>query len=215
MEYKIKAFIELLMAANQKQNLVSRKSIAKDIDKHIQDSLEPLKYYDLSGKRLLDVGSGAGFPGLILAISSPFCQVTLLESDRKKGQFLAETAQQLDLSNVRVIMERAEVLGQQQGHREQYQLSSSRAVAPLNILLEYVLPLLEKGGKAMIWKGRNYQQELLQAQNALQTLGGEVLEQHRYTLMQERDRILLVVKKVNPSPPRYPRRAGIPAKRPL
>ncbi|MGI6433966.1 MAG: 16S rRNA (guanine(527)-N(7))-methyltransferase RsmG [Syntrophomonadaceae bacterium] len=215
MEYKVKAFVELLREANTKHNLVSRKSLAEEIDKHIEDSLEVLKYCDISGFKLADIGSGAGFPGLILAISRPDCQVTLVESDRKKGQFLIEAAAQLQLANVQVAIERAEVLGHQEAYREQFQLCTSRAVAPLNILLELVLPLLRQDGEAIIWKGRNYQQEVAQAQKALQTLGGELVYRHRYSLMQERDRILLVVKKTTPTPERYPRRPGIPGKRPL
>lgn len=215
MEYKVRAFVELLFSANRKQNLVSRKSLTEEIDKHIEDSLEVLEYCDISGRSLIDVGSGAGFPGLLLGMKCPDCQVTLVESDRKKGQFLSEVVQQLDLGNVEVVVERAEILGQLEAYRGKYQLSTSRAVAPLNILLELVLPLLEKGGKAIIWKGRNYQQEEAQAQKALQVLGGEIIHRHRYSLIKERDRILLVVKKTAITPPGYPRRPGIPGKRPL
>lgn len=215
MEYKVKAFIELLREANTKHNLVSRKSLAEEIYKHIEDSLEVHRYVDISGRTLVDIGSGAGFPGLILAISRPDCQVTLVESDRKKGQFLTEAAARLQLKNVVVAVERAEVLGHREACREQFQLCTSRAVAPLNILLELVLPLLSLGGYAVIWKGRNYQQEVAQAQQALQTLGGLLVDQHRYSLMQDRDRVLLVVKKTAPTPPCYPRRPGIPGKRPL
>jgi 16S rRNA (guanine527-N7)-methyltransferase len=215
MEYKVKRFIEILKEENKKQNLVSRKSLAEEIDKHVEDSLQANQLMDISGKRLVDIGSGAGFPGLILAISRPDCQVTLVESDRKKAQFLNNVAAKLQLSNVAVVPERAEILGHQEGFREQFQLCTSRAVAALNVLLELSLPLLTVGGQAVIWKGRNYQQEIDEAQHALQTLGGVLVEQHDYTLMQERDRILLVVKKTTPTPARYPRRPGIPAKRPL
>ncbi|HCF51016.1 MAG TPA: 16S rRNA (guanine(527)-N(7))-methyltransferase RsmG [Syntrophomonas sp.] len=215
MEYKVKRFIEILKEENKKQNLVSRKSLAEEIDKHVEDSLQANQLMDISGKRLVDIGSGAGFPGLILAISRPDCQVTLVESDRKKAQFLNNVAAKLQLSNVAVVPERAEILGHQEGFREQFQLCTSRAVAALNVLLELSLPLLTVGGQAVIWKGRNYQQEIDEAQHALQTLGGVLVKQHDYTLMQERDRILLVVKKTTPTPARYPRRPGIPAKRPL
>ena len=215
MEYKVKRFIEILKEENKKQNLVSRKSLAEEIDKHVEDSLQANQLMDISGKRLVDIGSGAGFPGLILAISRPDCQVTLVESDRKKAQFLNNVAAKLQLSNVAVVPERAEILGHQEGFREQFQLCTSRAVAALNVLLELSLPLLTVGGQAVIWKGRNYQQEIDEAQHALQTLRGVLVKQHDYTLMQERDRILLVVKKTTPTPARYPRRPGIPAKRPL
>jgi len=205
----------MLEEENKKQNLVSRKSLAEEICKHVQDSLEANQFIDISGQNLVDIGSGAGFPGLILSISRPDCKVTLVESDRKKARFLSKVAAELALANVIVANERAEVLGQQQGFREQFQLCTSRAVAALNVLLELALPLLAVGGQAIFWKGRNYQQELDAAQQALQILGGAVVKKHHYNLLAERDRVLLVVEKTMPTPKRYPRRPGIPAKRPL
>ena len=160
MEYKISKYLEMLEEENKKQNLVSRKSLAEEICKHVQDSLEANQFIDISGQNLVDIGSGAGFPGLILSISRPDCKVTLVESDRKKARFLSKVAAELALANVIVANERAEVLGQQQGFREQFQLCTSRAVAALNVLLELALPLLAVGGQAIFWKGRNYQQEL-------------------------------------------------------
>jgi 16S rRNA (guanine527-N7)-methyltransferase len=215
MEYKIKAFIEMLRRENTRHNLVSRKSLEEEIYKHVEDSLQLNQYIDISGQELVDIGSGAGFPGLILAISKPSCQVTLVESDRKKALFLNIAADELQLPNVLVAVERAEILGHKEGFREHYQLCTSRAVAALNILLELALPLLQTGGRAILWKGRNYQQEIKAAQNALNTLNGVVVGTHYYTLTQERDRVLLVVEKTMPAPEKYPRRPGIPAKRPL
>ncbi len=215
MDYKIKAFMDLLRRENQRHNLVSRKSLEEEIHKHVEDSLQLNQYMDISGRSLVDIGSGAGFPGMILAISRPQCQVTLVESDRKKAQFLAQVVDELQLANVLVAGERAEVLGHKEGFRESFQLCSSRAVAALNVLLELALPLLQVGGQAVFWKGRNYQQELDRAQNALNTLGASVAGIYQYTLTQDRDRVLLLVEKSNATPVKYPRRPGIPAKRPL
>jgi len=207
--------MEMLKEENKYQNLVSRKSLAEEIYKHVEDSLQLNQLIDISDKTLVDIGSGAGFPGLILAISHPDCKVTLVESDRKKARFLNNVTHELQLSNVTIATERAEVLGHQEGFREQFQLCTSRAVAALNVLLELSLPLLVVGGQAILWKGRNYQQEIDAAQQALQILGGIVVKKHHYNLLQERDRVLLVVEKTMPTPERYPRRPGIPTKRPL
>lgn len=215
MEYKVKAFIELLQQENTRQNLVSRKSLSEEITKHIEDSLQIHQYIDISAKTLVDIGSGAGFPGLILAISRPDCEVTLVESDRKKAQFLSQVVDELQLSNVVVAVERAEVLGHNESFRGHFQLCTSRAVAAVNVLLELALPLLRVRGQALFWKGRNFQQEIKEAQKALEIMGGTVTGEHHYTLTQERDRVLLVIEKTLDTPARYPRRPGIPAKRPL
>lgn len=215
MEYKTREFVVQLLAENQKQNLVSRKTIGDELDKHIEDSLKIAEYVSLDGQTLIDIGSGAGFPGMILAIHHPDCQVTLVESDRKKSDFLIRVGKSLELHNVEVITERAEILGQQPAHRERYTLCTSRAVASLNALVELSLPLVRVGGKAVYWKGRNHPQEIEAAGNAMLILGGEIQTIHGYSLVQERDRVLIVVRKVLPTPGKYPRRPGIPVKRPL
>ncbi|MDD2373205.1 MAG: 16S rRNA (guanine(527)-N(7))-methyltransferase RsmG [Syntrophomonadaceae bacterium] len=215
MEYNVNRYIEMLTLENQRQNLISRKNVAYEIDKHIEDSLKITDLLDLTGEKLVDIGSGAGFPGMIIAIACPQAEITLVESDHKKSQFLMEVARELALTNVAVICARVEELGQDSGYRGSFSLCSSRAVASMNVLLEYGLPLLCPGGRLLLWKGRNYQQEIDQAQNALAILGGTLEEVNCYTLMEERDRALIVVRKEKPTPEKYPRRVGIPAKRPL
>ncbi|MDD3898399.1 MAG: 16S rRNA (guanine(527)-N(7))-methyltransferase RsmG [Syntrophomonadaceae bacterium] len=215
MEYNVNRYIEMLTLENQRQNLISRKNVAYEIDKHIEDSLKITDLLDLTGEKLVDIGSGAGFPGMIIAIACPQAEITLVESDHKKSQFLMEVARELALTNVAVICARVEELGQDSGYRGSFSLCSSRAVASMNVLLEYGLPLLCPGGRLLLWKGRNYQQEIDQAQNALAILGGTLEEVYCYTLMEERDRALIVVRKEKPTPEKYPRRVGIPAKRPL
>ena len=215
MEYNVNKYIEMLTLENQRQNLISRKNMAYEIEKHIEDSLIIRDVLDLSSEKLVDIGSGAGFPGMIIAIACPQADITLVESDHKKSQFLKEVTRELELTNVEVICARVEELGQDSRYRSSFSLCSSRAVASLNVLLEYGLPLLGPGGRLLLWKGRNYQQEIDQAQNALAILGGLLEDVYRYTLMEERDRAIVIVRKDKPTPEKYPRRVGIPAKRPL
>ena len=215
MEYNVNRYIEMLTLENQRQNLISRKNTAYEIDKHIEDSLKIREVLDLTEEKLVDIGSGAGFPGMIIAIACPQTEITLVESDRKKSQFLKEVTSELELTNVQVICARVEELGQDSRYRSNFSLCSSRAVASMNILLEYGLPLVSPGGRLLLWKGRNYQQEIDQAQNALAILGGLLEDVYRYTLMEDRDRAIVIVRKEKPTPEKYPRRVGIPAKRPL
>lgn len=215
MEYNVNRYIEMLTQENQRQNLISRKNTAYEIDKHIEDSLKIRDVLDLTGEKLVDIGSGAGFPGMIIAMNCPQAEITLVESDLKKSQFLKEVTWELELTNVEVICARVEELGQDNRYRGNFSLCSSRAVASMNILLEYGLPLLCSGGRMLLWKGRNYQQEIDQAQNALVILGGLLEDIYHYTLMEERDRAIVIVRKEKPTPEKYPRRVGIPAKRPL
>jgi 16S rRNA (guanine527-N7)-methyltransferase len=215
MEYNVSRYIEMLTLENQRQNLISRKNTAYEINKHIEDSLKIGEVLDLTGEKLVDIGSGAGFPGMIIAMACPQAKITLVESDRKKSQFLKEVSRELELTNVEVICARVEELGQDSRYRDSFSLCSSRAVASMNILLEYGLPLLCPGGRLLLWKGRNYQQEIDQAQNALAVMGGVVEDVYHYTLMEERDRALVIVRKEKTTSEKYPRRVGIPAKRPL
>lgn len=205
----------MLTLENQRQNLISRKNTAYEIDKHIEDSLKVRDVLDLTGEKMVDIGSGAGFPGMIIAMACPQAKITLVESDHKKSQFLKEVSRELELTNVEVICARVEELGQDSRYRGSFNLCSSRAVASMNILLEYGLPLLFPGGRLLLWKGRNYQQEIDQAQNGLAILGGVVEDVYQYNLMEERDRTIVIVRKETPTPEKYPRRVGIPAKRPL
>jgi len=215
MEINGKEFLDLLLAENEKQNLVSRKTAREELSKHWHDSLAIMQIMSLRAKSIVDIGSGAGFPGMVLAIACPDSRITLIEADLKKSQFLNKAIQSLHLNNVEVIRERVEVLGQSARYRAAFDICTSRAVAPLNVMAEYSLPLLRLQGKAIMWKGRNYQEELNEAQNALSVLGGDLEDIYSYELMGERDRVLLVINKAQDTPQQYPRRTGIPSKRPL
>lgn len=215
MEYNVKRFIEMLTEENQRQNLISRKSFAYELDKHLEDSTQILDFLKISGEKVVDIGSGAGFPGLVLALVCPQAEFVLVESDKKKSRFLKEVKTELGLPNVDVICRRVEELGKDSDFRGSFDLCSSRAVASMNVMLEYGLPLLKQQGRLLLWKGRNYQREIEEAGNALQVLGGVLEDVWLYNLMEERDRAIVVIKKEKETPDKYPRRVGIPSKRPL
>lgn len=215
MEIYVKQFLAFLLVENQKQNLVSRKAGEAELISHVEDCQKVLSFCSLAGKKIIDIGSGAGFPGLVLAIYCPDAQFTLVESDLKKSEFLIAACAELDLKNVQVIRERVEILGRDSEHRGQYDLCTSRAVAAMNIMLEYGIPLVKRGGGLLLWKGKNYQQEIEQAQMAMKLLKARVEDIYLYNLMEERDRVIIAVMKDADCPKQYPRGVGIPAKKPL
>ncbi len=215
MEINVKRFVELLLEENKKQNLVSRRAGPEDIARHIQDSIQVLDWVPLQGLDVIDIGSGAGFPGLILAMASPKSRLTLVESDLKKSDFLQFVSRELGMDNVRVIRERVENMGQDKKHRARYDVCTSRAVAAMRVVLEYAIPLVKIEGRVLLWKGSSYQQEISEAKLALEILGGRINDVLSYSLMQERDRVIVSVEKVRRTPAGYPRRVGIPAKMPL
>ena len=215
MEINVKRFLTFLLVENQKQNLVSRKAGEAELISHVEDCLKALSFCSLEGKKIIDIGSGAGFPGLVLAIYCPDAQFTLVEADLKKSEFLTAACAELDLNNVQVIRERVEIIGRDPVYRGQYDLCTSRAVAAMNIMLEYGIPLVKRGGHLLLWKGKNYQQEIEQAQVAMKLLNARVENIYLYNLMEEKDRAIIEVKKEADCPEQYPRRVGVPAKKPL
>lgn len=165
---------------------------------------------------LLDVGAGAGFPGLPLKIVCPELKVTLLEATRKKVEFLFHVVDRLRLDGVEVIWDRAESLGQNPHYRERYDLVVARAVAELPVLVELCLPFCRQGGRLVAQKGPGAPEEVKLAGPAIKRLGGSLAELKEVELLGQREqRILVVIDKVAPTPAAYPRRSGIPAKRPL
>jgi 16S rRNA (guanine527-N7)-methyltransferase len=215
MEIIVNRFIDFLFAENEKQNLISRQAGREDVLSHIEDSLALLKFVELSGQRVIDIGSGAGFPAIVLAMHCPQTEFVLVESDLKKSNFLQSCQELLELQNVRIMRARAEEIGQDKQYRAQFDCCSSRAVAAMNIMLEYGLPLLKTGGKMLLWKGINYQTEIDEAQKALQILKAGVVTICPYTLPGDKQRVIVVVNKEAETPLQYPRRTGTPAKRPL
>lgn len=171
---------------------------------------------DLSGQRLVDVGTGAGFPGLPLKILYPRLQLTLVESVSKKTRFLEALVTELGLEEVTILDARAEDAAQQEAHRAQYDWAVARAVAELRVLVEYLLPFCRLGGHVLAQKGESARAEAEDAAPAVQRLGGGPPTFHPVKLP-GRDLIhyLVVMEKIRPTPAKYPRRPGRPAKRPL
>jgi 16S rRNA (guanine527-N7)-methyltransferase len=206
----------LLVEWNQRVNLTAAKSLREIQTRHFADSLTcALVTGDLNAQSLIDVGSGAGFPGIPLKILFPQMKLVLLESIAKKGAFLDQLASTLELEDVTVIVDRAETLGHDAAHRQQYNWAVARAVAHLSPLLEYLLPFCRIGGHALAQKGARASEELVDAQEAIRILGGQLSEQLAVGSSDETDAYLIVVAKIKETPEKYPRRAGMPVKRPL
>lgn len=185
--------------------------------KHYLDSLTCLLVRDIcAGEEVIDIGSGGGFPGMVLAISRPKARVTLVDSSTKCTAFLRLATTTLGLSNVAAITARAEDLGHWQDRRERHDLILSRALAPLPVLLEYGLPLARIGGHLLAMKGPEADAELAESTTALEILGGRLIRRHSLELPEQMGgRALLLIDKISPTPARYPRRPGIPARKPL
>jgi len=214
-EYKINKYKSILLAENEKYNLVSRKTIADEIDLHIKDSLEITKLIDISGRKLVDIGSGAGFPALIIAMYFNSSYFLLVEAEGKKSNFLNLIKNELSLDNVTIEKRRAEEIGKLSQYREKFNLCTSRAVGKISLVAEYGMPLLCLGGQLILWKGKNYMEEIEQSENALSELGGEIETIHEYKLNHLKDRALVIIRKNKLTPKKYPRNIGIPSKRPL
>jgi 16S rRNA (guanine527-N7)-methyltransferase len=185
--------------------------------KHFLDSLTCLiAWRDSPGLRLIDIGTGAGFPSIPLKIVLPNLRLTLVESVGKKATFCRHLVQTLRLENVEVLQTRAEDVGQMVEHREQYDWALARAVAAMPVLMEYLLPLVKVGGRVLSQKGESGPAEAQTAERAIHLLGGRLRQLIRVTLPGVVDeRYLVVVDKVAATPPIYPRRTGLPAKDPL
>ena len=200
---QLKDYASFLLEYNKHTNLTSITRIEEVYLKHFYDSLTLTKIYSFSNERVLDVGTGAGFPGLVLAIVFPSLQVTLLDSNNKKTTFLKECVNLLDLKNVEVITSRAEEYTKV--HREEYDVVTSRAVSNLRILLELNLPSIKVGGYFLAMKG-NALQELEEAKNALKKLNSKIEEQQEFELPFEAGhRTLIKIKKEEITPLLYPR----------
>ena len=210
-------YADLLSEWNQKINLTAITTPEEIRRKHFLDSLScMLVIKDTPTHRMIDIGTGAGFPGLPLKILHPEMHLTLVESVAKKTNFLSLIVQELGLKPVEVITERAEIVGQDPAHRERYDWAVARAVAGLTVLVEYLLPLTRVGGFALAQKGDTALEEIKAAQPAIATLGGQVRDPVQVVLpgVPEK-RYLVVIEKIHPTPAQYPRRVGIPSKRPL
>jgi 16S rRNA (guanine527-N7)-methyltransferase len=214
---KLLLYLEKIREWNEVMNLTSTSEPRELILKHLVDSLSCVPFLPLtSGVHLIDVGSGAGFPGLVLKIYRPDVRLSLLESSRKRCSFLEYLVARLNLGKTELLRGRAEAYGQEVQHREQYRVAVSRAVASLRILAEYCLPFLKVGGLFICQKGPKGREEIREAREALRVLGGEVAAVKEIVLPGAGEkRILISLRKSKQTPIRYPRRSGVPKKRPL
>ncbi len=209
---------ELLLTWNQKMNLTAITQPKEVVIKHFIDSLAFGKLLpDFAvGIRLLDIGTGAGFPGIPLKLVNPGLEVVLVDALGKRLKFLQEVIAELGLSGVDTVHARAEEIGRNGEYREKYDVVTARAVARLPVLLEYALPVLKVGGRFLAGKGHQADEEIREADIALQVLSGRVERVERFVLNEEAEhRAIIVVTKIATTAREYPRRIGVPEKKPL
>ena len=210
-------YYEMLVEWNQMMNLTSITEYDDVMKKHFVDSVSLVKAYDVTKDvKLIDVGTGAGFPGLALKIAFPNLKVTLLDSLNKRIQFLDAVIEKLNLNDVDTIHGRAEDLAKPNQLREQFDLCVSRAVANLSTLSEYCLPFVRVGGQFISYKSEKISEETEAAEKAISLLGGKIEKQVEFILPgSDIYRNLFVIEKINETPRKFPRKAGMPAKEPI
>jgi 16S rRNA (guanine527-N7)-methyltransferase len=207
---------ELVLAENERQNLTRIVDEREFLEKHLLDSLAGLASVGESVRRAVDVGSGAGFPGLALAIARPEWSFALVESAQKKAGFLVRAARELGLANVSVVAERAEEAAKRPEHRDAYDLATVRAVASAAVTVELALPFVRPGGRALLYRGpEDAAADETAGRAAAPLLGGGAVSVRRLELPSGAKRIIIIVDKGSPTPPGFPRRAGLAEKRPL
>lgn len=208
-------FMNLLIEKNKVMNLTGITEPKEVILKHFIDSLTVLKYIN-ENDNIIDVGTGAGFPGIPLKIAENSLEITLLDSLNKRINFLNEVIEKINLNKVKTIHGRAEDFGQDFKYREKYDVAVSRAVAPLNVLLEYMLPFVKIGGQCICMKGNNCDEEIENSKRAIEILGGKIEKIKKFNLPNsDNNRTIFIIKKVQKMNRQYPRKAGIPTKNPL
>ena len=212
---RFETYYKMLIDYNQRMNLTAITEEKDVIVKHFCDSLFLLTKYDLkNGAKVIDVGTGAGFPGIPLLIARPDVKLTLLDGLNKRLVFLQDVLDELGLQ-AEIVHSRAEDGGNDKKYREKFDVATSRAVARLNVLCEYCLPYVRKDGVFLAMKGPAAAEELSEAQNALKILGGKVIKNEEYTLSDKSTRSIIVTQKVAHTHPAYPRHNSKIKKQPL
>lgn len=208
-------YYELLIETNKVMNLTAITEFDEVIEKHFLDSLSLFRVYHLNENvKILDMGTGAGFPGIPLKIAFPEIDLVLADSLNKRIKFLQDVIDHLGLKKVEALHARAEEMGRNKQYREQFDLCVSRAVANLSSLSEYCIPFVKEGGKFISYKSGEIDEETNQAQKAISILGGRIEEIYKFDLYEQR-RSFVIIKKEKKTPKAYPRKAGTPTKMPL
>ena len=208
-------YMNLLIEWNEKMNLTAITDPDEVILKHFIDSITILKEIEDNSK-LVDVGTGAGFPGIPLSIMNPTLKITLVDSLNKRLVFLQEVVNKLGLKNIEIVHARAEEFGQNKKYREKFDLSTSRAVANLATLSEYLIPLVKVGGKVISMKAAEAQDEIDDAKKAIDVLGGTIEEIKEFNLPQsDIGRTVIIIRKNRQTLSKYPRKPGTPSKEPI
>ena len=209
---KLYIYMIKVLDSNQQINLTAITEPKEFIIKHLIDSLIVSKH--IIGERVIDIGTGAGFPGIPLAINNQDKKFVLLDSVNKKLNVIRGTIPEIDINNVDIIHGRAEELGNDEKYREQFNTVVSRAVANLTTLVEYMLPFAMVGGTVLCMKGPNYEQEITEANKAVELLGGKV-DKILSINIEDNERNIIIIKKVKNTPAKYPRMQGKPLKEPI
>lgn len=208
-------YMKKLIEWNEKINLTAIVEMGEVIDKHFVDSLSISQYID-EKSRVIDVGTGAGFPGIPLKIEKENLKIDLLDSLNKRINFLNEIINKLELKNITAIHSRAEDEAGKMEKRESYDIAVSRAVASLPVLLEYLLPFVKVGGKCICMKGSNIEEELENSKKALIELGGQIEKIDKFELPgTDAQRNIIIIKKIKNTPKKFPRKAGTASKNPI
>ncbi|GAC1468933.1 MAG: 16S rRNA (guanine(527)-N(7))-methyltransferase RsmG [Chamaesiphon sp.] len=212
---------ELILAGNQHLNLTRITTPIEFWEKHLWDSLRGVARLlstsdDTSPFRVIDIGTGAGFPGLPVAIARPSWQISLLDATRKKISFLETLLAQLEIANATTLLSRVEAIGQDQMHRQSYDVALVRAVAPASVCVEYALPLLKIGGLAILYRGQWSDEDLKALQPVVKKLGGAIKSIEEFkTPVSNSIRHCLYLRKFATTPAEFPRPVGLPAQKPL
>lgn len=210
-------YYEMLVEKNKVMNLTAITEFDDVVEKHFIDSLAILAFIDFKKiNNFIDVGTGAGFPGIPLKIMFPEIKAVLIDSLGKRINFLNEVKETLELNDIELIHTRSEDIAHNDTYRENFDLCVSRAVAGINVLSEYCLPFVMVGGIFVPYKSENCSEEIKAAEKALKMLGGSITEKKEYLLGKEKaKRVFPIITKINKTSNKYPRKAGVPNKKPL
>lgn len=211
---KFYTYMKEIIAWNDKVNVTAITDEKMFIVKHFIDSLTVNRFVE-DKTNIIDIGTGAGFPGIPLKIINPNLKVTLIDSVNKKLNVIRDISEKINLTNLEIIHTRAEDLANNKEYREKYDVATTRAVSNLTTILEYMLPFVKIGGYAVCMKGPNYKEELEVARKAIEVLGGEYQFIEELNVNEELERNIIIIKKIKETPKKYPRGQGKPLKEPI